>query len=400
MKKILLNAYTEFPSPHQGGPNKVIYEIIKTLDRTKFSAHYLSKHLYDRAEYTDNFENSAREKLSFKKKSVLNHLSDSDLFKKIVANPFYLKYHFNKTNKYFNRCDLSKTGYDVLHSHDVKSFYFLHAKLKWKKILTIHTKGPLIDDLTDYFGTPESLKKIYKRFQEIEQKALNEADIITFPSHASMELFNKKNLNKEKCRVVYNGIDAKDVEKIKSSISFEKIFNSKITEPFKLINVADHIEPKNIEMLLYTVQKINSLTGKTVQFINIGAGPLTGKLISLVNELRIDNFVKFIGKIPHQDVITLLKEADYMLHPSERVIFDYIILEALACGTTIIANSNGGNKEIITHNINGYLIDDINSEKLFQQVINSSKIKNTILKESVEKFSNEQMVNGYQQLYS
>ena len=46
MIKLLLNAYTEFPTPHQGGPNKVIYDIINGIDRTLFEPYYLSKHLF------------------------------------------------------------------------------------------------------------------------------------------------------------------------------------------------------------------------------------------------------------------------------------------------------------------------------------------------------------------
>lgn len=400
MIKVLLNAYSELPTPNQGGPNKVIFDIIKGIDRTFFELHYLSKHLFLFVQENQLLEEFVNSQLSLKKKVSINLIKNSTLFKKFVTNPFYLRYHFVKANKFYKKLNLNNFNCDVLHSHDVKSFALLFPKIKCKKVLTIHSKGTIKEDLLDYFGESEVLSDVFNTFDLMEDEAISEADVITFPSNAALELFkSKKSIKENKIKVIYNGIDKNLIQKTLTLISFEKVFKID-TKPFiKIINIADHIEPKNIELIISVLfELINKLKVK-VLFINIGTGPLTKAYLSIVNELNISENIKFLGKIKNEDVITLLKDSDYLLQPSERVIFDYVILEALACGITVIASDIGGNKEIITHNENGYLLKELNPESIANQFNLFPKIEIKRLQNSLEKFSHLRMINEYQNLF-
>jgi glycosyltransferase involved in cell wall biosynthesis len=98
--------------------------------------------------------------------------------------------------------------------------------------------------------------------------------------------------------------------------------------------------------------------------------------------------------IPNDDVISLMKSCDFFVMPSEKVVFDMVILEALASGITVIASNHGGNKEIIKNSINGYLIDTINPEMFAKKIITSKKIfqpKGVI--------SSKSMYNDYNSIY-
>lgn len=401
MIKVLLNAYSEFPSQNQGGPNKVIYEILKSIDRKIFEPHYLSKHLFSFIEEKENLEESVNEQLSLIKTISVKLIKNSKLFKKIVSNPFYMRYHFEKANSFYRNFHLGKMNFDVFHSHDVKSFALLHSKIKrTKKVLTIHTKGPMKDDVSDYLGNPKILSGLFKRFDLMEDEALSEADVIIFPSYAALEIFkSKKNISEDKVKIIYNGIDPYLIQKINTSISFESVFKID-TKPFiKIINVADHIEPKNIELIIDILLELIKKSKVKVLFINIGTGPLTKTYLSRINKLNISENVKFLGKIKNEDVITLLKDSDYLLQPSKRVIFDYVILEALACGTTIIANNEGGNKEIISHSHNGYLLSDFNVSELIKIFNDSKKISKLEITESVNSFDMNHFIKNYETIY-
>lgn len=400
MIKILLNAYSEFPSPHQGGPNKVIYEILKSIDRKIFKPYYLSKHLFSFIEEKELLEEYVNEQLSLKKKAVVKLIKKNRLFMQLVSNPFYMRYHFEKVNRFYKNFNSSNLNYDVFHSHDVKSFALLHSKIKSKKILTLHTKGPLIDDISDYLGNPRILSGLYNRINNMEDEAISEAEIITFPSYAALELFkSKKNIAEDKIKVIYNSIDTDFVLKINTSISFDKVFQTDTKPYVKVINIADHIEPKNIELILSVLHELIKRLKIKVLFINIGNGPLTNKYLSMTKALGITDNVRFLGKIRNDDVLTLLKDADYLIHPAQRVIFDYIILEALACGTTVIASDIGGNKEIITHNENGYLLNELSPVSIANQFNLFPKLDCRKLKNSLEKFSHLKMINEYQKIY-
>ncbi len=167
----------------------------------------------------------------------------------------------------------------------------------------------------------------------------------------------------------------------------------------KIINIADHIEPKNIELIISVLFKLIKKLKVKVLFINVGTGPLTKSYLSKVNGFDISGNVRFLGKVRNEDAITLLKDSDYLLHPSERVIFDYVILEALACGTTVIANNVGGNKEIISHTQNGYLLDELNVDEIIKIIIESKKINLMDMKVTVDKFSIKHFIKNYESVY-
>ena len=84
MIKLLLNAYTEFPTPHEGGPNKIIFDIVSNIDRTLFEPYYLSKHLFSFIQKNKLLEEFANSQLSFKKKVSVNLIKNSTLFKKFI----------------------------------------------------------------------------------------------------------------------------------------------------------------------------------------------------------------------------------------------------------------------------------------------------------------------------
>ena len=95
------------------------------------------------------------------------------------------------------------------------------------------------------------LLHIFNRFDMMEDEAISEADVIIFPSYAALELFkSKKSINENKTKVIYNGIDKNLIQKINTSISFEKVFKIDTKRFIKIINIADHIEPKNIELII------------------------------------------------------------------------------------------------------------------------------------------------------
>ena len=81
------------------------------------------------------------------------------------------------------------------------------------------------------------------------------------------------------------------------------------------------------------------------------------------------------------------------------MIFDYVILEALACGTTVIASNEGGNKEIISHSQNGYLLRELNVSELIKIFNDSKKISRLEITESVNSFDMNHFIKNYEAIY-
>jgi len=94
-----------------------------------------------------------------------------------------------------------------------------------------------------------------------------------------------------------------------------------------------------------------------------------------------------------------MRVCDFLIMPSERVVFDMVILEALASGLCVIASEEGGNIEIIQEGINGYFIKDFTSSEILAKIIENKKPDNQIIIYSIRNYSLNTMITNYCNLY-
>lgn len=69
--------------------------------------------------------------------------------------------------------------------------------------------------------------------------------------------------------------------------------------------------------------------------------------------------IRFIGEVDHREKAELLKSADALLFPSRwNEAFGLVMVEALACGTPVIALANGAAPEILENGTTGFIASD------------------------------------------
>lgn len=405
MKKILFSIYTEgYPNKNTGGPNHIIYEIVNHNKSGKFKIDFLS---YDT--YINNLDtnkiNEITNPIYFKKKITNLLFENFSLYRNIVSSDLYLPAHFKKKEKRFKRLKKISTNYDIIHSQDSLSLaYLTQIHSNKKKILTIHSKGPLSDELKNMVSGDKLKNRVDVRLKKYELKSIELADVITFPSRAARTYFENSmeiELDNTKVKIVYNGIDFNRIHNISGTEEIlEKYLIEKTKDRLILLNIAAHTSEKNIDILLKVIEKLLLKYKKDVLLLNIGEGNLTNELRVLTNKLKIQNNVRFLGKLPNEDVIKLLKATDIFIMSSGKVIFDIVVLEALACSTCCVVSNEGGNKEIIKDCENGYLIDIDDVDKIAQKIISVDidKVKTKAI-ETAKQFSVQKMVDEYFELY-
>lgn len=405
MKKILYSIYTDkYPNIDAGGPNNIIHKIIQQSSNREFIFDYLSSDLFIK---NINLENlfSCKEQLNLRKK-ITSYLSENlQIYRSIFTSKYYLPYHFYKKNKRYKSFNFDKKNYNIIHSHDSISLALLsHTNNKSSKIFSVHSKGPLSDELKNMSRSKKLSNRINDKLKILEKRSIECADIITFPSNASREYCENSletKLNDDKVKIIYNGIDYEFIKNINVD---EKILHkysiSKSEYDLTLLNISAHEREKKIDVILKVIHKLKFSYNKNVLLVNIGVGINTNNLIKITNELGINKNVKFLGKVPNNEVIMLLKSIDIFIMTSEKVIFDLVVLEALACGKCVMVSNDGGNKEIIQDGENGYLIDSKDVDKIAYK-INSIDYSKTKLKaiETAKNYSIEKMANEYFQLY-
>jgi glycosyltransferase involved in cell wall biosynthesis len=93
-----------------------------------------------------------------------------------------------------------------------------------------------------------------------------------------------------------------------------------------------------------------------VQLAICGEGPWEGKLRALVRDLQLSSRVHFLGRIQHEDLPRYYSAADVLALMPAVEGYPNVLLEALACGTPVVATNAGGISEIVTAPEAGRLI--------------------------------------------
>jgi glycosyltransferase involved in cell wall biosynthesis len=93
-----------------------------------------------------------------------------------------------------------------------------------------------------------------------------------------------------------------------------------------------------------------------VELALAGDGDERAALEARAHELGLDGRVRFLGSLPRDEVLGLLRRADAALLSSAWENFPHTLVEALAVGTPAIATNVGGVAEIVTEGENGLLV--------------------------------------------
>lgn len=78
-------------------------------------------------------------------------------------------------------------------------------------------------------------------------------------------------------------------------------------------------------------------------------------LVSLCQQLGIENMVEFVGAVPHSAVPSELSLLDIYCAPSRQESFGVAVIEASSCGLPVIVSDAGGLPEVVLHGQTGFI---------------------------------------------
>jgi len=87
----------------------------------------------------------------------------------------------------------------------------------------------------------------------------------------------------------------------------------------------------------------------TARLFLAGEGPLARPLAALAEELGVSSAVRFLGLVDHRTLWRYYAAADLFVLPSRLESWGTVMLEALACGTPVVATDTPGGVEVHEH---------------------------------------------------
>ena len=269
-----------------------------------------------------------------------------------------------------------KKNQDIVHAHNIPAALAM-KNTTGKKILSLH--GIFSQQIDELHGKVTGIISA-----KYEKNALEWADTITVISKEAYNYYSKLGY---KVFQVPNAIDISSLNPNEKR-QFEKqiIFAGRLSAE------------KGIDTLIEIAEQLP----ETISLLILGTGPEKQKIQNLAT--RKEN-IHFLGYCNKDETISLIRGSDILIQPSLQEAISSTILEAMACGTAVIASNVGGNIEIITNQKNGILLESQKAELFTNSIIelfeNSQKRKSLVneASHSIKNYDWSEVGNLYMNIY-
>lgn len=285
---------SKFYPPYRGGIEDICYSVVSIL-----KASYGQKVVC----FNDKSNNiiSTIDEIEVARAGIIGELASQPLS---ISLYFLLKKYIKSFSP------------DIIHLHlpnPLACIYLLLLLPKDTK-LVLHWHSDIVDQ-----------KLIYKIFAPIEKRILIRANKVLVTSPQYLKYSVPLAPYKDKSVVIPNIISLEKMNLSNSMITAEKIKDNFGNKDI-IFFMGRHVPYKGIEYLIEAEKYIHS----DCVILIAGSGPLTSDLRKMVHTDRI----KFIGRIPDEEIREYMKAASIFAFPSitKNEAFGVVLAEAMYCG--------------------------------------------------------------------
>lgn len=130
--------------------------------------------------------------------------------------------------------------------------------------------------------------------------------------------------------------------------------------PKRILHISNFRPVKRVLDCIHALAKVRRHVD--AELFLAGDGPDRSPAEQLAQELKIDKYVRFLGKQNHMERLIPRMHALHL--PSEMEAFGLAALEAMACGVVPVATRTGGVPDLITHGQDGFMepVGDVDAQ--------------------------------------
>ena len=278
--------------------------------------------------------------------------------------PFQLEKVFAALERYRQKRGIK---YDLIHSH-----YWLSgvvgtmARTRWliPHLITFHTLGAVKNDTTP--AENESPGRIAR-----ERQLVQDADGIIVPVAG------------EKVHLItYYGAPGEKVDTIACGVNLDRFQPRSQAAARQRLGMDDQEEVvlyvgrfaplKGVGVLLEAVALLKARRPRLKVVLVGGDGPAAEgdqALMMRTMTLEIEERVVFAGRVHPDQLADYYAAADFLALPSHYESFGLVVLEALACGTPVLATPVGVAQAVIAEGVNGTLVAGPDAQSVAQGML-------------------------------
>lgn len=280
-------------------------------------------------------------------------------YKEVTGSVFIVKKrnYINKLIAYYKIIEFLKP--DIIHAHDNKAsligFIVLNLSSSKPKLIShVHNMYPYLVN-----------GGLYKIIDSIA-RPLYSANV--FCGENVREFYMKHSISNKKLKNIFVVNNATDIE---ANLQYAE--KEIIDAPFHNVRVGyvgRLVDQKGLMEFFIAIKEIG--LDRNIGISIIGSGSEENKLIDFVNKNLQSQNIKFLGF--KNNPYAWIKCFDFLILPSKYEGLPVIVLEAMSLRIPVLAMDVGSMKEVISNNINGWLVENGNYSEFvcrINQLINS-----------------------------
>lgn len=223
--------------------------------------------------------------------------------------------------------------------------------------------------------------------------AAAEATAVITVSQDLKDTLTSFGVSAEKIRVLRNGVDLKTFTPTDRTAARARIGIDGTT----LLSIGNLVPLKGHDLAIKAIARLTD-----TRLLIVGDGPEERKLRKLAQDLGVSDRVRFLGRRPQQALPDFYAAADALVLLSSSEGWPNVLLEAMACGTPVLATRVGGTPEIVTSDAVGELVSEREPIAIAEAMsrLLARKLGRLAIRAYAERFSWDVTTDGQLELFS
>jgi len=208
----------------------------------------------------------------------------------------------------------------------------------------------------------------YNLYVRMETQASLEADHCFTITEALKKEMVKRGIPADKITVVPNGVDTKRFQPLPCDQAFKQELGFDQSDII-IGYIGSVVDYEGLDYLIKAMKKLEQRGFENAKLLIVGDGAVLDDLKDLVRRLKLDNCVKFTGRVPHEVVESYYSLIDITPFPRKGLPVCEMVsplkpFEAMAMRKTILISDVAAMQEFVEHLVTGIIVEKDNIDSL------------------------------------